>query len=1548
MKSDRSGSVPIRFSILLSLAVLTLVFAATLLTYFAPSAQAQTFPNFSGAWNGTRTQTGTIPPGLTATSNQTLTLFQTAPGGNVVGTLATYWPGTPYYWTSYASGTISGSTMAFTFTPTVINLPGGTTACGESLSLALATGSVTTATVPSYHPCGGTSSTIASYPFTLIGWQKMYGTETSGCSGYCISFGSTGSSGIDNATGNVITPEVDYETAGPNKLSLVRYYNSYTAGSRYTLGYLIGNNVPHVTTNYDRSLVFNSVTSTATAYRPDGSQLVFTLISGVWTPDSDVDMVLTNTSGSTWTLTDHDDTVETYTVTTGNGLLNSIATRNGYTQTLNYNPTTHVLSNVTDSYSRTLTFNYTGGYLTSVATPDSLVLSYSYSSTGITPGVNDRIASVSYNTSPATSVTYGYTNSSFPFAVTSVTDENSNTYKTFTYDTYGRALTAQVGTGANADITTNTYNDTVGTTTVQNALGQQVVYTYAALQGRNKSAKATRTASANVPTATSSWVYDSNGYVSTATDWNGNKTVYTNNAHGDPTTIVEASGTAPARTTTIAYDTTFVHLPATVTTTGLTTGFTYDTSGNPLTQTLTDTTTQTIPYSTNGQTRTTNFTWSNFLPLTVQTPNGNTTTYTYAADGALINIKNALLQNLQITSHTGGGLPLTVVDANGVTTTLTYNQRNGLLTSAVATGAGNLTTTNTYDAAGNLTKVQQPDGSYFTNAYDTAHRLTTVTDSFGDSINYTLDNMGNRTATAIKDPSGTLTRSLSATFDTLGRTLTSVGGMSQTTTFQYDDNGNVAGYLPPALHFGYLFDQLDRATRMTFYTISGYNYAAFDAHDRVTSRTDTLSHSTSYVFDGFGDVIQATSPDTGAAVYHYDSDGNLTQKVDAASITVNHTYDALDRVLTTTYPASIGENVAYTYDQTGTGFSFGIGRLTSLTDQAGSLTHAYDERGNLLAETRTSGTTTLTTSYAYDAASRVLSITYPDTSVATYTRDAMGKITAVSDKPAGAGAPTTLASSVTYKPFGPWSGFTYGNGIVETPTRDADYRLTQLVDAGTSTVQNISYVYSVNDQPNTVTDNLTAANSITSLISDPYAHIASYRSNGVLTQILYDGNNNVNNGNRTRFTGTTYTLTSGTDQLASFTTGATTTSVTTNANGNVTGFSPGYGAAGVTTLAYNNANRLSSVSSSSGTLGSYVYDALGNRFSKTVGASTTLFTHANGAIISETTGGTATNYIYLNGRPLAMLTGSTFTYLHDDNLGTPRVATNASQAVVWSASFLPFGETRATSGTFVQNLRFPGQYFDAESGFNHNGFRDYVPNLDRYLEADPIGIYPNDGYVNAGMNPYVYVGNDPLRSIDPAGLTDEDPWSIYQCSLTKRNEPNWHICTKLAAAQTGEKRLVVVMFQHSRALGIIPWTSHSALFIGSGRDTLIYDPGAAGAGSTDADIIHDNDPTHYMKEEYGQGMELYSYAFEVTPQEAELIFNNMESEWGGFCTVGVSDAISGIGPFQDVPAGVVWPSTLEGQIHTISQARPIIGPVPPAPEPRGGAPAPDLPDPGGG
>jgi YD repeat-containing protein len=112
--------------------------------------------------------------------------------------------------------------------------------------------------------------------------------------------------------------------------------------------------------------------------------------------------------------------------------------------------------------------------------------------------------------------------------------------------------------------------------------------------------------------------------------------------------------------------------------------------------------------------------------LTAKSPNSNTTTLTYASKGGLTSITDALTHATSVTSHTVGGRPLTIVDPNSVTTTLTYDPRQRLLTSTVSTGAGPLTTTYTYDAAGNPTQTTLPDSSLVASTYDTAHRVTRI------------------------------------------------------------------------------------------------------------------------------------------------------------------------------------------------------------------------------------------------------------------------------------------------------------------------------------------------------------------------------------------------------------------------------------------------------------------------------------------------------------------------------------------------------------------------------------------------------------------------------------------------------------------------------------------------------------------------------------------------------------------------------------------------------------------------------------------------------
>lgn len=96
----------------------------------------------------------------------------------------------------------------------------------------------------------------------------------------------------------------------------------------------------------------------------------------------------------------------------------------------------------------------------------------------------------------------------------------------------------------------------------------------------------------------------------------------------------------------------------------------------------------------------------------------------------------------------------------------------------------------------------------------------------------------------------------------------------------------------------------------------------------------------------------------------------------------------------------------------------------------------------------------------------------------------------------------------------------------------------------------------------------------------------------------------------------------------------------------------------------------------------------------------------------------------------------------------------ATGAVVWAARYLPFGgidQVSVDTGVLEQNLRFPGQWFQAETGLHQNWMRDYDPTTGRYLQADPLGLVD-------GASVYGYARQGPVRWTDRRGL------KTYQCT----------------------------------------------------------------------------------------------------------------------------------------------------------------------------------------
>jgi len=256
--------------------------------------------------------------------------------------------------------------------------------------------------------------------------------------------------------------------------------------------------------------------------------------------------------------------------------------------------------------------------------------------------------------------------------------------------------------------------------------------------------------------------------------------------------------------------------------------------------------------------------------------------------------------------------------------------------------------------------------------------------------------------------------------------------------------------------------------------------------------------------------------------------------------------------------------------------------------------------------------------------------------------------------------------------------------------------------------------------------------------------------------------------------------------------------------------------------AYNALKRLDTVTEDSVTVGTYTYDGLGQRVVKTAEGLTTVYLYdLAGRLLTEYTGSGYVDHpdggdakagsmllatllplglvlllkrgvskkgtrgkrmkrsavmgirllvswlvavvVGLGGLPGAVSSAhaaETVYYLYNDHLGTPVKATDASGTVVWDAQARPFGTAEVSTETLTVNLRFPGQYYDAESGLHYNYQRTYHPGLGRYLEPDPLGQHDSS-------NVYPYAINDPVNLTDPTGeVVPVIAWAMVEFGLS--------------------------------------------------------------------------------------------------------------------------------------------------------------------------------------
>ncbi len=1205
----------------------------------------------------------------------------------------------------------------------------------------------------------------------------------------------------DSQSGNAYYEETDYTSAGPNRLTFTRYYNSQDSCLNNSS---FGGGWRH---SFDRYLVAPGSNAGALE-REDGKQYPLNVSGTTYSIPNITNYTITAvTVGSltTYTVTTPDDSVEIYTansLTAGTvATLQSITYRNGYSITLDRS-VANVLK-ATDSYGRVLTLNYnaTTGLLTSVNTPDITTINYGYGTgyfrAGIVTGggINTygRLASVTYPDAPSNPVTYSYTGTTSSsgttmtygantyyiraFMLSSVTDQQGHVKNSWVVDPWGRVTSVSGYNGL--DTTSITYNDSTGTRTVTTPSGVVETYSFTNVAGLARVTGVDRAATATTPADTGGAAYDGNGYVYIRGtryilpySTNNRRDFYTNNARGLPTQVIEAyDQSAIKRTTNITYATATAPAPypsgytyqePLTVSEGIvgsnaalrTTTFTYDTHGNMLTKTVHDGTAAAQPD------RVWTYTYDSLgNVLTVQDPRLNTTTFTYT-NGSLATVTDALSHTTTFSNFTAGGRPRTITDPNGTVYTITYDARQRVATTAITVAGVVQTTTYAYRSNGELLSVTYPDSTNLTSDYAFenagASPLTfTQTDATGNKTTTTLNADNKPTKVQTLDPSSTVYLHRNKTYDALGRVLTETNfDGTKVTTYTYDVNGNVLTVKDGNNHTTtYTYDYLNRRLTATDANsgVTTYNYNALD---QVTSIVAPGSITTSFTYDAFGDVMTQVSPDTGTTTYTYDKNSNVLSKTDAITAVTNYTYDVLNRLATVAYPANSALNITLTYDESGHGK--GIGHLTSGTDAPGTISRSYDERGSLTSQARVIGGQTYNIAFSYNAAGRLATLTYPSGALVTYTRDTAGNISSMAFAATGADS-TSVFTAGTYLPFGPVKALTFNDGITETLAYDHDLNLSTQ-NAGSTGSINLTYAYDNANNLSSVTDAITAANTqtfgydvlnrLTSAVSGTGGYGTqgwTYNANGNLLTTV--------NGGVT----TTFTTTANTNRITAATATGHSWSYGYTAAGNTNSVTMDAGTP--TTQAYGVNNRLASQTSGATTV-SYIYGAAGERASKTASGTTTKYLNdPAGHLMMEAATGTTptTEYIYLGDRLVAQyaVAANKLLSVHTDRIGSPFLVTNKLKATQWTATYQPYGATQTTTnpGTITQNVRLPGMQQDAEFGNIHNGFRDYYagtptnPLQDHYPQADLIGL-------RGGLNPYRYARANPLRYTDRKGLQE--------------------------------------------------------------------------------------------------------------------------------------------------------------------------------------------------
>ncbi len=1084
----------------------------------------------------------------------------------------------------------------------------------------------------------------------------------------------------------------------------------------------------------------------------------------------------------------------TQTLSYTNNKLTSVSDSYGRSLTFTYNG--NYLETVTAPDNQVYTYAYQP--LNSYGPEPKILLSVTYpDATPSNPADNPKI-------------TYLYEDAGFPQAVTGIVDEKGNRLATYGYNSDGRAvLTTHAGDADRHSIVYHadgrrTVTNPLGKetiyhySTVQNA--PKVTLVEGVANGTCEAANQSYSYSSNGFLSSkldwkgnrTNYTYNNRGLQESRTEAFGTPLVRTITTQWHPTFRLPTQITAPGKTTAFSYNASGLLLTRTETDT--TANVTpYSTNGQQRIWTYT--------YTPQGQVHTVNGPRTNV---------NDVTTYDYNAQGNLIRVTNALNHQVNITQFDANGLPLALVDANNAAITLGYEPRQWLKTITIAgattqleyepTGnIGKVTLpdgaffTYGYDAAQRLTSIENNLGERIEWTLDPmGNRTSILAKNGGSTLVYThtqaFDALGrllrdigayNQTATFGYDKNDNQTSLLNArqfttswAFDALDRLTQMTDALSHNTSFSHNAQDELSGVTDPRnIATSYVYNGFGEAIYESS-PDSGNITLHRDSAGNITQVTDARGIVANYTYDALNRILTESFPgntaenrtysydnsaanqfgigrlwkftdDSGRGEYAYDARGNIVKNIrviSGTSYVIQYEYDLADRLTKITYPSgrivhynrdsfgqiqsvttkahnaaplvTLASNIEYMPFGSVKGFTFGNGLIAEMS---------YDLDYRLtLRKVRDGSTPLLHYTYGYDAEGNI--------------ETATDHLIAARNQTFGYDALDRLVSAI--------SGGVYGN---EAYQYDAVGNMTQRNRAADS------YVFTYPPTSN---------------------RLSSITKNGQATRSFgYDGAGNV---------------------IADAIAGGDTHSLVYNHAGrykqldknSATDTIYKYNLLGERVLKYYPPQ----IEQVGGLLEAFpmlipVYKALpeeqrkllqirigGNGLESdgfgedipAIAGMTHYLYDLDQTLISENASNAfpVREYVYLpdaeglmtpiaqwnSTLPGANTSTDELLYILTDHLNAPVKLVDTAKAVKWDRVRTPYDETATLSGNKQTNLRLPGQYYDLESAYHYNLFRDYNPALGRYMQSDPIGL-------GGGINRFSYAELNPVIKTDPKGLS---------------------------------------------------------------------------------------------------------------------------------------------------------------------------------------------------